>query len=153
MRISFDLDDTLICMNEAVPREPAPPWYRRLGCPAEPMRHGTRVLVEQLCGHGWDIWVYTTSFRSRFAIRQWMRSYGIALDGVINQTVHTRAMRGQSGIVPSKNPAAFGIDLHVDDSEGVRIEGERHGFSVVVVSPDDRGWADVVLSAAEGKVS
>ena len=79
-----------------------------------------------------------------------MRSYGITLDGVINQPVHSRAMRGQVGKTPSKNPSAFGIDLHVDDSEGVRIEGEQHGFAVVVVSTDDDCWADVVLGAAEG---
>jgi hypothetical protein len=49
---------------------------------------------------------------------------------------------------PSKNPGAFGIDLHVDDSVGVRMEGEQHGFNVVVVSPDNESWTELVLSAA-----
>ena len=49
--------------------------------------------------------------------------------------------------MPSKNPAAFGISLHVDDSDGVRLEGERHGFRVVVLSPDDEGWVRKVLAA------
>ncbi len=46
-------------------------------------------------------------------------------------------------------PPAFGIDLHVDDSEGVRLEGEEHGFHVVVVRPDDERWTKRVLDAAE----
>ena len=49
--------------------------------------------------------------------------------------------------MPSKYPPAFGIDFHVDDSEGVKIEGEEHGFRVVIVRPDDEHWARVVLDA------
>ena len=49
--------------------------------------------------------------------------------------------------LPSKLPPAFGIDLHVDDSEGVRLEGVRHGFRVVVVRPDDQHWTRRVLDA------
>lgn len=37
--------------------------------------------------------------------------------------------------------------LHVDESEGVQIEGYDHGFRVVVVRPDDEQWADKVLEA------
>ena len=153
MRISFDLDETLICTDEMVPREPWPAWYRRGFRRPEQMRLGTRALVNQLRDSGWGIWVYTTSFRSKFAIQRWMRSYGIALDGEINQSLHARKMSGRTGKVPSKNPAAFGIDLHVDDSEGVRMEGKQFGFAVVVVSPDDRDWVEVILRAAEGIAS
>jgi len=32
------------------------------------------------------------------------------------------------------------IGLHVDDSDGVRMEGKQHGFHVVVVTPDDSHW-------------
>ena len=49
--------------------------------------------------------------------------------------------------LPSKYPPAFGIDLHVDDSEGVRMEGDEHGFRVVVVRPDDENWIQRVLDA------
>ena len=38
-----------------------------------------------------------------------------------------------------------------DDSEGVSLEGERHGFAVVVVSPEDVGWAVRVLEVVERK--
>ena len=38
----------------------------------------------------------------------------------------------------------YGIDLLVDDSHGVRIEGERHGFRTVVVDPTDSEWAEKV---------
>jgi hypothetical protein len=68
---------------------------------------------------------------------------------VINQSVHEATLRRTpDDYPPSKHPGAFGIDLHVDDSAGVRIEGEQHGFHVVVVEPNDESWANLVLSAA-----
>lgn len=48
---------------------------------------------------------------------------------------------------PSKYPPAFEIDLHIDDSEGVRKEGDIHGFKVLVVNPDDEHWVEKVLVA------
>src|SRR5262249_34681987 len=40
MRISFDLDDTLICYQPGVPCEPSLPWHWRLLGGNEPLRRG-----------------------------------------------------------------------------------------------------------------
>jgi FMN phosphatase YigB (HAD superfamily) len=148
MRISFDLDDTLVCHQPGVPQEPRLPWY--LGwLVIEPLRRGAVDLMRQLRSRGWEVWIYTTSHRPESAVRRWLRLHGARIDGFVNQDVHDSYLRrAPQDRPPSKNPAAFGIDLHVDDSEGVRIEGEEHGFRVVVVAPDDREWVDRVLHAA-----
>ena len=98
----------------------------------------------------WQIWVYTTSYRSPGYLRGWFNCFGIPIGGVVNQSSHDQVI-GRKG--PSKNPRAFGIDLHVDDSEGVRLEGERHGFAVVVVSPEDPDWTSRVLEAADERMT
>jgi hypothetical protein len=146
-RISFDLDDTLIC-GEHVPSEPNripfffKPWIN------EPLRLGSCTLMKQLKQYGCEIWIYTSSYRSPCLIRLWLRCYGIHVAGVINQTVHNAYLRRNSGYDrASKNPKAFGIDLHVDDSEGVRLEGKKYGFEVVVISPENRNWNLVVIEA------
>jgi hypothetical protein len=36
--------------------------------------------------------------------------------------------------------------VHVDDAEGVALEGKSHRFHVVVVSPNDPNWTEKVLS-------
>jgi hypothetical protein len=78
-----------------------------------------------------------------------MWCHGIRVVRVINQDVHDALLRRTpNDYPPSKNPGAFGIDLHVDDSDGVRMEGDQHGFNVVVVAPDDAAWTEVVSSAA-----
>jgi hypothetical protein len=154
VRISFDLDDTLICYGTGTPCEPRPPWYRRALTTGEPLRSGARSLMRTLRGRGCELWVYTTSRRPPLSVKLWLWSYGIWVGRVINQDVHDRYLRRTPrDYPPSKNPRAFGIDLHVDDSEGVRMEGDLHGFRVVVVSPDDEAWVDKVLAAVEASQS
>src|SRR5262245_53680998 len=132
MRISFDLDDTLICYQADVPREPALGFFARLLVHDEPLRQGSRDLMRELRRLGCDVWIYTTSYRNPRSVAWWLRLHGIRVGGVINQEEHQRHNRpGPNYYPPSKNPPCFGIDLHVDDSEGVRMEGKKYGFDVV----------------------
>lgn len=150
MRISFDLDDTLICYEPGLPREPLLPWYLRWVSDDEPLRRGSRELLRALRDGGWEVWIYTTSFRRPSSVRWWLWCHGIHVARVVNQDVHDRHLRKTlRDTRPSKNPAAFGIDLHVDDSEGVRMEGAVHGFEVVVIAPEDELWTEKVHHAAE----
>lgn len=148
IRISFDIDDTLACQLDhcAVEQSRLPACVHRwLG---EPLRTGTRSLTRELRRQGCSIWVYTSSGRTPSYIRRWLLLYGIHVDGVVNSVRHNHALTAHGlSNSPSKFPPAFDIDLHVDDSEGVRIEGCDHGFRVVVVSPDDENWAQKVLNA------
>jgi hypothetical protein len=140
VRISFDVDDTLVC-DPSVPVELFVPRWKRLWYP-ERLRQGTRDLMRALLDRRHEIWIYTTSYRSPFYVRGWFRSFRIPISSVVNQDRHERII-GRRG--PSKYPPAFGINLHVDDSAGVAEEGRRHGFDVVVVAPGDLDWAARVL--------
>lgn len=148
IRISFDIDDTLACQLHhcEVEQSRLPACVHRwLG---EPLRKGTRALIRELRRQDCSIWVYTSSGRTPSYIRRWLLLYGIRVDGVVNSVLHNRALtvHGLSNS-PSKYPPAFDIDLHVDDSEGVQIEGDDHGFRVVVVHPEDEHWERKVLDA------
>lgn len=150
MRISFDIDNTLICIHDHAPQERglAPLFLHRRLC--EPLRQGTRVLFQELRRRGFSIWIYTTSGRTPFQIWLWLFLHGLRADGVVNEQRHRTELVGRRfARFPSKYPPAFGIDLHIDDSEGVRLEGEEHGFRVLVVRPENEGWAKLVLEAAE----
>ncbi|HWG45972.1 MAG TPA: hypothetical protein VN688_24635 [Gemmataceae bacterium] len=146
MRISFDVDDTLVC-HPSVPTERFVPWWGRWWYP-EPLRHGTRELMQQLLAGGNQLWIYTTSYRPARYLHGWFRSFGVPIYGVVNQHRHERVV-GRQG--PSKYPPAFGIDLHIDDSEGVAEEGKRHRFEVVVVAPTDLDWVVQVLEVVRSR--
>jgi len=109
---------------------------------------GAEQLVRKLEGMGVEICVYTTSARSVWYIRSLLRFYGIR---IVNQAAHERAVGKLTshGRAPSKIPRLFGIDLHVDDSRGVAIEGGRFNFEVLVVDPGDKQWAERVVEAVE----
>ena len=144
MRISFDLDDTLICLDPNVPRERTP-WLARF-ISNEPLRAGAVDLMSRLRRYGWLIDVYTSSLRPAWRVRLWLRAYGIRVERVVNSNAHNRTDGVPEG--PSKHPGQWQIDLHVDDSEGVALEGRRFGFNVVCVRPDDLDWTTRVLEAA-----
>ena len=146
MRVSFDLDDTLIC-GPIVPAEPVGRFARWFA--GERLRDGTRALFAELRAMGFERWVYTTSERSEASIRRIFRWHGIRLEGVVNAARHhARVQRGRGHPMPSKYPPKFQIALHVDDDRSVQQNGERFGFRVVLVAPSDERWAEKVLDAA-----
>src|SRR4051812_12292063 len=103
MRISFDLDDTLICYQDGVPREPLG-WLARRLAGDEPLRLGARELLNGLRRRGHEVWVYTTSYRDPWGVWWWLRLHGVRVGRVINQHVHDRHLRRPGRYPPSKNP-------------------------------------------------
>jgi hypothetical protein len=149
MRIAFDLDDTLIPCSHPFPVEPRTRRARWLGC--EPLRCGAAGLLRDLRALGCELWVYTTSLRDPWGVRLLFWCYGVRVQGVVNGHRHARRLRDvrfQNYRHCSKYPPAFGVDLLVDDLEGVCLEGRRCGFRVLRVSPQDEGWAERVRAEA-----
>jgi len=144
LRVSFDIDDTLVCDSSVPTEQFVPLWYRRRY--REQVRRGCRDLMLALIARGCRLWIYTTSRRPPRYLYGWFRCMGITLEGVVTQGRHEEIV-GYRG--PSKLPPAFGIGLHIDDSVGVAIEGRIHGFRVVRVEPDNELWTVDVLAAAD----
>ena len=143
MRVAFDLDGMLI------PAPGSPMAVEPLGLLArlisrEQIRAGTPGLLAALRRRGHEIWLYTTSYRSPARLRAWFAAFGVRLDGIVNQARHG-ALAPRP--VSSKYPPAFGIDLLVDDSEGVALEGRLHAFTVLHVLEHDTAWCGRVDSA------
>lgn len=148
IRISFDLDDTLTSHCRKLPIEKGrfPAFIYR--CLGEPLRRGTKKLFRELRNRNCSIWIYTSSGRSSSYIQRWFLLHGIRIDGVVNANRHHNVEKPRYlQRLPSKFPPIFGIDLHVDDSEGVKMEGHEHGFRVLVIHPHDESWTDKVLNA------
>ena len=145
MRIAFDLDDTLIPMDRARQQERLPFPLQLFY--AEGLRPGSRRLLKRLRRDGHELWIYTTSHRSAFYIRSLFALMGIRLGGVVNQDRHLREVKPMPipGHRSSKYPPAFGIDILIDDSEGVLEEGRRYDFAVIRVDPSDEEWVETVL--------
>lgn len=147
MRISFDLDDTLICYGDDAKCEPGLAWWARMALRDEPLRNGARRLAVELRARGHSLWVYTSSGRTMRWIKGWLRLHGVRVEGVVNGPMHVQCFG--AGSSPSKRPHAFKIALHIDNSQGVAVEGEQHGFNVCLVQPSAKDWVEQVLAAVE----
>lgn len=142
MTISFDLDDTLIPGTKRFETEKQTIIQKLLG--VEEIRLGTIELFKSLRNKGHVIYIYTTSFRSATKIKLTFFSYGIPVDTAINQQRHDKELRENKNRT-SKYPPAFNIDVHIDDSPGLKIEGERFNFKTIIVDEKDRNWGRTIL--------
>ena len=145
MKIAFDLDGTLI------PAPGSAMAVERLGhlsraISRQRIRRNAPDLLASLRSRGHQVWLYTTSLRSPLHLRLWFASFGVRLDGVVNHALHQAAL-ANGPIRCSKYPPAFGIDLLVDDTEGVELEGQRLGFPVLRITEDDESWCWRISSA------
>lgn len=147
MRISFDLDDTVICHQPEIVNEPnrVPLWLR--WWLNEPLRYGTTTLFQQLRLEGHSIGVYTTSYRSKHYIRSLFRCYQLSLDFIITQHDHEKKFKDRLDKVASKMPQCYGIDFHVDDDKALMSNAANFGYHMVRVKEADPSYAQTVLSA------
>ena len=149
MRVSFDLDEVLFVCPDIVKAEPALrfPWkyiYR------ERLRFGTPDLINGLQKLGYEVWVYTSSFRSEHYIKSLFRRYGVKFDGIVNGTRHLKEVQGKSKqILPQKVPSRYRIALHVDDETVICSYGREFGFDAFQLYAQDDDWKEKVIARAE----
>ena len=62
----------------------------------------------------------------------------IKLHGIINQAIHKKVVT----VNCSKHPPSFGLDVVIDDSAGILIEGERFSFNAIWLKPENKDWVE-----------
>lgn len=149
MRVSFDLDEVLF-VNPAThktEKELAFPFNRIY---KERLRLGTPDLINTLQKMGYEVWVYTSSFRSENYIKLLFRHYGVRFDGIVNGTRHLKEVQqGRSQILPQKVPNRYRISLHVDDEAVICSYGREFGFDAYQLDAPDDEWKEKIIAKAE----
>lgn len=149
MRISFDLDEVLFVSPKTHKTEPALIFpfnliFRerlRLGCPK---------LVRQLQKMDYEVWVYTSSFRSEKYIKTLFLLYGVRFDGIVNGHRHLKEVqRNNKTILPQKLPNRYRISLHVDDESIVCSLGRQYGYNAYQLEAQDDDWMDKIIERAD----
>ena len=149
MRVSFDLDEVLFVCPETHKTEPALRFplnrvYR------ERLRLGTPKLINSLQEMGYEVWIYTSSYRTEKYLKRYFKYYNIRFDGIINAQRHLREVQGdRTEILPQKMPQRYRISLHIDDEEVICSLGRRYGFTVYQLEAQDDDWAEKIIACAE----
>ncbi len=149
MRVSFDLDEVLFVSPATHKTEPPLPFplgkiFR------ERLRLGTPALIHALQDMGYEVWVYTSSFRSEKYIKGLFRCYGVCFDGIVNGQRHLREVqRDRAETLPQKVPSHYRISLHVDDEAVIVTSGRQMGFNVYQLDAEDADWKEKVIARAD----
>lgn len=149
MRVSFDLDEVLFVSPKTHKTEP------ELRFPLnriykERLRLGTPSLINKLQSMGYEVWVYTSSFRSERYIKTLFWLYGVRFDGIVNGTRHLKEVqRDHKTILPQKLPNHYRISLHVDDESVICTLGPQYGFRTYQLEAQDDDWEEKIIARAE----
>ena len=148
MRVSFDLDEVLFVSPETHKTEPPPRFpYNKIY--RERLRLGTPDMIKSLQKLGYEVWVYTSSFRSEKYIRHLFRLYGVKFDGIVNGTRHLREVqRDNATTLPQKLPNRYRISLHIDDEEIVCKLARQYGYNVYQLEAQDDNWKEKIIEHA-----
>ena len=149
MKVSFDLDEVLFVSPKTHRTEPPLPFpFNRIF--KERLRYGTPELIRTLQKMGYEVWVYTSSFRSERYIRQLFRLYGVRFDGIINAQRHLREVqRDRRETLPQKMPSHYRISLHVDDEAVICTNGRRYGYEVYQLDAQEDDWKEKIIARAD----
>ena len=149
MRVSFDLDEVLFVSPKTHKTEPLLPFPLR-NFFRERLRLGTPALIHTLQSMGYEVWVYTSSFRSEGYIRHLFRCYGVKFDGIVNGERHLREVQcDRKERLPQKVPSHYRISLHVDDESVIVTSGRQLGFNVFQLDAQDDNWKEKVIARAD----
>ena len=149
MRVSFDLDEVLFVLPETHKTEP-PLSFPFNKIYKERLRLGTPDVVNSLQKMGYEVWIYTSSFRSESYIRNLFRHYHVKFDGIVNGNRHMREVqRDQKEMLPQKMPSKYHISLHIDDEAIVCNLGRQYGYNVYELNAQDDDWKEKIIARAE----
>ena len=148
MRVSFDLDEVLFVLPETHKTEP-PLKFPFNKMYKERLRLGPPDVIHSLQNLGYEVWVYTSSFRTESYIKHLFWHYGIKFDGIVNGERHMREVqRDNKEMLPQKLPNRYRISLHIDDEEIICSLGKQYGYNVFQLNAQDDDWKEKVIACA-----
>ncbi len=149
MRVSFDLDEVLFVAPETHRTEP-PLLFPLNRIFTERLRLGTPELIRRLQEMDYEVWVYTSSYRSERYIRTLFRLYKVRFDGIVNAQRHLKEVQAKSRtLYPQKMPSRYRISLHVDDEEVICSSAGQYGFKAYQLNAQDDDWKEKIIRQAE----
>lgn len=108
------------------------------------------MLIKELHNRGYEVWVYTSSFRTQRYIKCLFGLYGVRFTQIVNAQRHLEEVqRNRKEMLPQKLPNNYRISLHIDDEAVVASYGKAYGFEVFQLEAQDDAWEAKILAKME----
>lgn len=141
--VSFDLDEVLLTDGVRVPRDRRFFWPLSKVFP-ETLRLRTTSLIRELHREGYDVWVYTGSYRTAGYIRELFFLHGTKVDGVVNGMKHSDVS------LQEVFRAKYETILHIDNESVTRVCPGTKEYEVLELHADGHTWASEAMKAVKG---
>ena len=137
-RVTIDLDEAVFCGPGDAFREAPLPFPLSKTFP-EPLRQGIPALFRYLSSRGYDIWVYSSEYRSVDYIRLYFAVRRLRVLGIVTGTrrrAHVQEERIR--ILRKWVEGQYRTTLHIDRESVVRIRAGGGGFEERSVRGNER---------------
>jgi len=146
MCISFDLDEVIINHNEKYSNDDPLPFPMNKNFPEQVKKH-VGPLTNELHRLGFDIWIYSGSFRSENELRALLKQHGIEFDGIINNMKSKKNNTRISNAFSEK----YKIILHADDDGILWVDPKTKEFDNIDLQPG-KNWASQISTNIKRKL-
>lgn len=142
-RVAFDLDEVLYATGDC-PSDEAPgfPWS---AITPEKLIKGAAVLIHELQGKGYDVWVYTASFKSERYLRFLFKGYKIKLDGVVNSVALKKQQKGEVSKIKEAMKNKYTTTLHIDRDHLLYVDRVTKNYDYLSLKCENINWASKVI--------
>lgn len=147
-RAAFDLDEVLLA-SDTYPKEDAPA-FPYSNCKRDVLRKGAPALIHELHNRGYDVWIYTASYKSAKYIQSLFKGYGICPDGIVNGL--TRKNRKQTKLPDSVKAAMdrkYTTTIHIDTGHILYVDKVTKEYEYVSLENDAHNWASKTVRAID----
>ena len=138
MCISFDLDEVLVCDGKSVAADKAPGFPFNL-IYKDRVRQNIGACFQELSKLGFDIWVYTGSYKSKGQIEGLLKHHKAKVTGIMNGL---KTKKPNSGITQAFKDK-YKVLVHVDNESLIWVNTATKDFEDIPVSSGD-DWASQV---------
>ena len=149
-RVTLDLDELAFCTGEDVPAEKPLPFPLNMMY-KERIRQGVPALLRFFGKQGYDVWVYTSKYRSIEYIRAYFRHYFVKVDGIVTGYGRSASMTGEE-LWKAKDLIAgrYKETLHIDLNAILRTHSGSRDFEEYPVETQGAGWSGAVMDIVRG---
>lgn len=131
--VTIDLDEVLLCDDSC--GFPFNVVYK------ENLRENAALLVSEVQRVGYDVWVYTGSYRSEAYIKGLFSINKCKVDGVVNGITNGK---GKSKKLAEIFRSKYKHIVHIDNSMITCVDTEKKDYECIDLSADGAGWASEV---------
>ena len=135
MRVSFDLDEVLICDPDKYPAEKLP-FPLNVAFP-ETIRKNAGLLTAALCDFSFDVWVYTGKFYSSRHVKALLGIHRGRVSGVINGV----NKKYSDSPIQESFRNKYRVAVHIDNESIIWIDTRKKEYEIIDIK-SDKYWAN-----------